>query len=88
MINTIATDTGLIAKYHQHLPVPEDACVVSLSEGNTSLIKLHSLSEPDRGVSIYAKVEGENPTGSFKDRGMTVAITMALAAGNNAVICA
>ena len=73
MINTIATDTGLIAKYHQHLPVPEDACVVSLSEGNTSLIKLHSLSEPDRGVSIYAKVEGENPTGSVQgsrnDRG-------------------
>ncbi|MDB4826845.1 threonine synthase [Gammaproteobacteria bacterium] len=88
MINTIATDTGLIAKYRQHLPVPDDACVVSLSEGNTSLIKLHSLSEADRGVSIYAKVEGENPTGSFKDRGMTVAITMALAAGNDAVICA
>ena len=67
MTNTIATDTGLIAKYQQHLPVPDDACIVSLSEGNTSLIKLHSLCEPDRDVSVYAKVEGENPTGSFKD---------------------
>ena len=52
------------------------------------LFRSNSLSDAGRGINVYAKIEGENPTGSFKDRGMTMAITMALAEGSNAVICA
>jgi len=78
---------GLIEAYRDRVPVPEGARVVTLGEGNTPLLPAHHLSELT-GCEVYLKVEGANPTGSFKDRGMTVAITHALASGLKAVICA
>tara|TARA_Y100000815_G_scaffold244711_1_gene243149 strand:- start:1039 stop:2088 length:1050 start_codon:yes stop_codon:yes gene_type:complete len=78
----------LIEAYRSFLPVPADARIISIAEGGTPLIPLTSFSLSDRGISVYAKCEGMNPTGSFKDRGMTVAVTMSLHAGAKAIICA
>ncbi|HEY3467397.1 MAG TPA: threonine synthase [Amycolatopsis sp.] len=78
---------GIIEAYRDRVPVPDGARVVTLGEGNTPLLPAHHLSELT-GCEVYLKVEGANPTGSFKDRGMTVAITHALASGLKAVICA
>ena len=78
----------LIEAYRSFLPVPADARIISIAEGGTPLIPLTSFSLRDRGISVYAKCEGMNPTGSFKDRGMTVAVTMSLHAGAKAIICA
>jgi threonine synthase len=81
--------TGLIEAYRDRLPVPDDARVISLGEGNTPLIQLNNIgSDPQRGIKVFVKYEGLNPTGSFKDRGMTVAVTMAVNAGSRAIICA
>lgn len=80
---------GVIHKYREHLPVTPQTPVVSLMEGNTPLIHCHNLTKainPD--LNIYLKFEGANPTGSFKDRGMTLAISKALEEGSQAVICA
>lgn len=80
---------GLIAKYKAYLPIGEDAPIVTLYEGNTPLMPLTRLvKELGVDVELYAKFEGTNPTGSFKDRGMTVAVSKALEEGANAVICA
>lgn len=80
---------GLIEAYRQLLPVNEATPVVTLLEGNTPLIPLPSLAEQiGRGVKIFAKFDGLNPTGSFKDRGMTMAISKAKEAQAAAVICA
>ncbi|MBN9747668.1 threonine synthase [Amycolatopsis sp. A1MSW2902] len=78
---------GIIEAYRDRIPVPDGARVVTLGEGNTPLLPAAHLSELT-GAEVYMKVEGANPTGSFKDRGMTVAITHALASGLKAVICA
>lgn len=78
---------GVIEAYRDRVAVPADARVVTLQEGNTPLVAARYLSERT-GCEVYLKVEGANPTGSFKDRGMTVAMTHALAAGSKAVICA
>jgi threonine synthase len=78
---------GLIAEYGTRLPVPADAPVVTLGEGGTPLLPAPVLSGLT-GCSVYLKVEGGNPTGSFKDRGMTVAVTLAAARGARTVICA
>ena len=78
---------GVIAEYAARLPVPPDAPVVTLGEGGTPLLPAPVLSDLT-GCSVYLKVEGANPTGSFKDRGMTVAVTLAAARGANTVICA
>ncbi|MCG3751338.1 threonine synthase [Amycolatopsis sp. Poz14] len=78
---------GIIEAYRDRIPVPDGARVVTLGEGNTPLLPAAHLSELT-GSEVYLKVEGANPTGSFKDRGMTVAITHALASGLKAVICA
>ncbi len=81
--------TGLIDKYRDRLPVHDDTRVISLGEGNTPLIRLTNIPrETGKDVDIYVKYEGLNPTGSFKDRGMTMAVTMAVAEGSRAVICA
>jgi len=80
--------SGLIERYGEFIPIPTNSRVVSINEGNTPLILLDSLCDNELGISVYAKYEGSNPTGSFKDRGMTVAVTNALASGNNAIICA
>ncbi len=78
---------GLIEQYRDWLPVTDDAPVITLAEGATPLIPAPVLSEKT-GCRVYLKVEGANPTGSFKDRGMTVAVSMAAAHGAQAVICA
>jgi threonine synthase len=81
--------TGLIEHYRNRLPVNDNTKIVSLGEGNTPLIKLHNiLSALDKHVDIYVKYEGLNPTGSFKDRGMTMAVTKAVEEGAKAIICA
>ncbi|MCU1683236.1 MAG: thrC [Amycolatopsis sp.] len=78
---------GIIEHYRSRIPIPQGAKVITLGEGNTPLLLAEHLSELV-GSTVYLKVEGSNPTGSFKDRGMTVAITHALASGLKAVICA
>ncbi len=78
---------GIIAEYAASLPVPPGVPVVTLGEGGTPLLPAPVLSELT-GCSVYLKVEGVNPTGSFKDRGMTVAVTLAAARGAQTVICA
>jgi threonine synthase len=79
----------LIERYRAFLPVSLNTPVVSLLEGSTPLIPLKGPEEAKRrGVQIYAKYEGLNPTGSFKDRGMTLAVSKALEGGAKAVACA
>lgn len=81
--------TGLINKYRRYLPVSDTTPVVTLNEGNTPLIYAPFLSASlGRGFEVYLKYEGANPTGSFKDRGMTMAISKACEEGVKAVICA
>ena len=80
---------GLIKKYAQYLPVSETTPIVTLNEGNTPLIKADNLAKKiGINAEIYLKFEGCNPTGSFKDRGMTMAVTKAKEAGSGAIICA
>ncbi len=80
---------GLINKYKEYLPVNEFTPIVTLNEGNTPLIKADNLAKKlELDAEIYLKFEGSNPTGSFKDRGMTMAVTKAKEAGSNAIICA
>ncbi|HNW25573.1 MAG TPA: threonine synthase [Candidatus Gastranaerophilaceae bacterium] len=80
---------GLIDKYKEYLPVSDKTPVITLNEGNTPLIKADNLAKKI-GINseIYLKFEGANPTGSFKDRGMTMAVSKAAEAGSNAIICA
>ncbi|HEX19330.1 MAG TPA: threonine synthase [Acidiferrobacteraceae bacterium] len=81
--------TGLIDQYRDRLPIHDGTRVISLGEGNTPLIRLNNIPrELGKDVEIYVKYEGLNPTGSFKDRGMTVAVTKAIEEGSSAVICA
>src|SRR4030067_671287 len=81
--------TGLIVKYRDRLPVSDDTRIISLGEGNTPLIRLNNIPrELKSHVDIYVKYEGLNPTGSFKDRGMTMAVTKAVEEGSRAIICA
>ena len=78
---------GVIGAYADRVAIPAGARVITLLEGGTPLLPAPRLSELT-GCQVYLKIEGANPTGSFKDRGMTVAMTYALAAGSKAVICA
>ena len=78
---------GVIEEYRDRLPVSADTPVVTLGEGGTPLVYACTLSE-DTGCQVWLKVEGMNPTGSFKDRGMTMAISRAAEQGARAVICA
>lgn len=80
---------GLINKYRKYLPVSDTTPIVTLNEGNTPLIKADNLAKKiGLEANIYLKFEGCNPTGSFKDRGMTMAVTKAKEEGSNAIICA
>ena len=80
---------GLIEEYRKFLPVTERTPVITLGEGNTPLIRAARLAKKIApGIDLYLKFEGANPTGSFKDRGMTMAISKAVEAGARAVICA
>ncbi|MBM4119974.1 MAG: threonine synthase [Nitrospira sp.] len=80
---------GIIEEYRKFLPVTEQTPVISLGEGHTPLVPTPRLAAKIApGVELYVKLEGANPTGSFKDRGMTLAISKACEAGARAVICA
>lgn len=79
--------SGLIEKYRDRLPFSPDDLVISLGEGSTPLVRAPRLSERV-GADVYLKVEGANPTGSFKDRGMTCAISAAVREGAEVAICA
>ncbi len=85
----MARYTGIIARYREWLPIADDARIVTLGEGDTPLIRLDRLTKTTgREATIYVKFEGLNPTGSFKDRGMCFAVTKAVEAGSQALICA
>ncbi|RXJ01827.1 threonine synthase [Anaerobacillus alkaliphilus] len=78
---------GLLHEYKDFLPINEQTPMLTLNEGNTPLIRLDTLSER-WGVDLYVKVEGANPTGSFKDRGMVMAVAKAKEEGSKTIICA
>ncbi|MCY0905331.1 threonine synthase [Arthrobacter sp. H14-L1] len=78
---------GVVREYAARLPVTESTRVITLGEGGTPLVRAQALSALT-GSEVFLKVEGMNPTGSFKDRGMTMAMTAAVAAGAKAVVCA
>lgn len=81
--------SGIVSAYKEFLPVGADAPVITLNEGNTPLIPAPALArEIGPHVEVYLKFEGLNPTGSFKDRGMTMAVTKAVEEGSSAVMCA
>ncbi|MCX7793924.1 MAG: threonine synthase [Thermodesulfovibrionales bacterium] len=88
-LERIDTWQGIIQRYRGFLPVTESTPVVTLNEGNTPLLRSHNLTRK-LGIDfeLYFKFDGANPTGSFKDRGMTLAISKALESGSKAVICA
>ncbi len=80
---------GLINHYREYLPVTDKTPVVTLNEGNTPLIPCCNIVEYlGKNIKLFVKFEGMNPTGSFKDRGMTMAISKALESGSHAVMCA
>src|SRR5262244_3785922 len=80
---------GVIEHYRDRLPVKPTDKIVTLNEGNTPLVRADRLAAVVApGIELWLKCEGQNPTGSFKDRGMTVAVTKALAEGAEAIICA
>ena len=86
-VETSGFRPGVIARYRRWLPEVPEGAIASLGEGGTPLIEARSLSERV-GVRLHLKFEGMNPTASFKDRGMTVALSRALAAGSRACVCA
>ncbi|SHF35774.1 threonine synthase [Thermoanaerobacter uzonensis DSM 18761] len=79
---------GLIKAYREFMPKIKEENIVTLKEGNTPLYEATNLQKLFPGIKIYLKYEGLNPTGSFKDRGMTVAVSQAKEEGSNAVVCA
>ena len=80
---------GVIKRYSQYLPVTKDTPIITLQEGNTPLLLSKTLSKiVGDDAQVFLKYEGLNPTGSFKDRGMTVAVSKAKEEGSAAVICA
>jgi threonine synthase len=88
-VTTSSAWGGLIAHYRARLPIKAEDRVVTLNEGNTPLVRGDRLAAAVApGVEIWLKCEGQNPTGSFKDRGMTVAVSRALAERAEAIICA
>jgi threonine synthase len=79
--------SGVIERYRDRLPFEATAPVVSLDEGSTPLVRAPRLSER-AGADVWLKLEGANPTGSFKDRGMTCAVSAAVGEGSRAIVCA
>ena len=78
---------GLIEAYKEFLPVNNETPMLTLNEGNTPLVKLERLSK-EWDIELYVKLEGANPTGSFKDRGMVMAVAKAIESGSKTIICA
>src|SRR6266496_764745 len=88
-ISRLKQGGGLIDRYREFLPVSDSTPIVSLGEGNTPLVYSAKLSaRVGRGCEVFVKNEGVNPTGSFKDRGMTVAVSKAIERGARTLICA
>lgn len=81
------THLPLLKKYQSYLPVTETTPIISLHEGDTPLIEANNLSK-ELGLNLFFKFEGMNPTGSFKDRGMVLAVAKALEEGSRTIICA
>ena len=79
---------GVLQRYRDHLPVTSNTPLISLGEGNTPLVRSRYLALEAGCEELYFKLEGSNPTGSFKDRGMVVAVAKALEAGSTAIVCA
>ena len=80
---------GLVDKYRKYLPVSDSTQIITLNEGNTPLIKADNLAKKiGLECDLYLKFEGCNPTGSFKDRGMTMAVTKAKESNSSAIISA
>ncbi len=80
---------GVIQRYRKFLPVSDETCIISLNEGNTPLIESYNLVQAlGGGFRMFVKYEGLNPTASFKDRGMTLAVTKAVEKGARAIVCA
>ncbi len=82
-VRTSSVRQGVIKKYRERLPEIPDGAIATLGEGETPLIEARRLSE-EIGANLHLKFEGMNPTGSFKDRGMTVALSRAVAEGSRA----
>jgi len=80
--------SGVLQNYREYLPITPDTPLISLGEGDTPLVKCDNLEEETGCSQLYFKLEGCNPTGSFKDRGMVVAVAKAIEAGSRAVMCA
>jgi len=80
---------GIIERYRERLPIAAGTRIVSLCEGDTPLLRLHHIPALlGKDIALYVKYEGLNPTGSFKDRGMTMAVTKAVEEGSRAILCA
>ncbi len=79
------SQVGIIQRYREHLPVTENTPILTLHEGNTPLIYAANLSK-ELGLQLYFKYEGLNPTGSFKDRGMVMAVAKAVEEGNTTIM--
>ena len=81
---------GTIHRYKKHLPVSKDTPIVSLCEGRTPLVEAKNIAKLTqvKGLKVFCKIEGLNPSGSFKDRGMTMAVSKALEKGATKIICA
>ncbi|USG64118.1 threonine synthase [Brevibacillus ruminantium] len=84
---TISRHTGILERYRNFLPITDKTPLISLHEGSTPLIHAPNLSEK-LGVELYVKYEGLNPTGSFKDRGMVMAVAKAVEEGSQTIMCA
>lgn len=78
---------GLLHTYKEYLPINDNTPLLTLHEGNTPLVRADNLSE-ELGLDLYFKYEGLNPTGSFKDRGMVMAVAKAIEEGSNTIMCA
>lgn len=78
---------GILERYRDYLPITENTPLISLHEGGTPLIRANNLSKK-LGLDLYFKYEGLNPTGSFKDRGMVMAVAKALEEGSTSIMCA
>ena len=79
---------GVLERFRDHLPVTGETLMISLGEGDTPLVRSQAIGERAGCDELYFKLEGCNPTGSFKDRGMVVAVAKALEAGGESIICA
>ena len=80
--------TGILARYKEYLPLTPKTPLFSLGEGDTPLVRSRTLEKEIGCAELYFKLEGCNPTGSFKDRGMVVAVAKAIEAGSKAIMCA